>query len=238
MSDVSNNVNDFLNNQFKNHDFLPQKLLIEDMDSFFLKFFKDENLTITDENDNAIPVPVVFLSQERWAEFRNNWKHLRDEAGKEITMPFITIRRISVKQGENPLKRVTVTKNFTYLKVPVLQGNLKAYDIYQIPQPPRIDIVYEVRFFSHYMQDTNVSYESFLSNLFQNGYRYINMNGHWIPIELNDFNEENTMDDITADRRFQIIYNITLHGKIVDPTKFVKKQSITKVNLNIKENLR
>ena len=43
MSDVSNNVNDFLNNQFKNHDFLPQKLLIEDMDSFFLKFFKDEN---------------------------------------------------------------------------------------------------------------------------------------------------------------------------------------------------
>ena len=75
MSDVSNNVNDFLNNQFKNHDFLPQKLLIEDMDSFFLKFFKDENLTITDENDNAIPVPVVFLSQERWAEFRNNWKH-------------------------------------------------------------------------------------------------------------------------------------------------------------------
>jgi hypothetical protein len=88
------------------------------------------------------------------------------------------------------------------------------------------------------MQDTNVSYESFLSNLFQNGYRYINMNGHWIPIELNDSSEENTMDDITADRRFQIIYNITLHGKIVDPTKFVKKQSITKVNLNIKENLR
>lgn len=64
------------------------------------------------------------------------------------------------------------------------------------------------------------------------------MNGHWIPIELNDSSEENTMDDITADRRFQIIYNITLHGKIVDPTKFVKKQSITKVNLNIKENLR
>lgn len=239
MSNISDNVNNLLNNQFENHDYLPQKLMIEDMDLFTLNFLKEINLAIVDENDNMIPVPVIFLSQERWAEFRNNWKHLRDEAGREITMPFSTIRRISVKPGQNPLKRTTIPQHtFTYLKVPVITGNLKAYDIYQIPQSPRVDITYELRFFSHYMQDTNKSYEKFLSNIFQSGYKYINMNGHWVPLELVDLNEENSVEDITADRRFQIIYNLILHGKIVDPSQFVKKQSITKINLNIKENLR
>ncbi len=240
MSDIQDNVNDFLNNQFENHDYLPQKLLTEDMDGYTLKFLRDLNLTIPDENDNMLPVPVIFLSQERWSELRNNWKHLRDEAGREITMPFMTLRRLSVKPGQNPLKRTTIPENktFTYLKVPIMKGNLKAYDIYQIPQPPRVDIQYELRFFSHYIQDSNKSYESLLGKVFSNGYKYINMNGHWIPLELIDTNEENTIDDITADRRFQIIYSLILHGKIVNPNEFVKKNSITKINFNIKENLR
>ncbi len=240
MSETTDNLNEFLNNQFENHDYLPQKLLAEDMDGYTLKFLRDLNLTIDDENDNALPVPIVFLNQERWAEFKTNWKYLRDESGREMTMPFMTIRRISIKPGQNPLKRTTIPENktFTYLKVPVVKGNLKAYDIYQIPQPARVDIQYELRFFSHYMQDSNKAYEMLLGRVFSNGYKYINMNGHWIPLELNDTNEENTMEDITADRRFQIIYSLTLHGKIVNPNDFVKKNSITKVTLNIKENLR
>lgn len=240
MSDTSNNTQNFLNNQFENHDYLPQKLMIEDMDGFSLNFIKSLNLSTPDENDNMLPVPVVFLNQERWAEFRNNWKHLRDESGKEMTMPFMTMRRVSVKKGENPLKRTTIPnkKTFTFLKVPIIEGNLKAYALYQIPQPPRIDISYELRFFTHYMQDSNLSYEMMLAKTFSDGFKYINMNGHWIPMELSDTSEENTVDDITADRRFQNIFNLILHGKIVDPREFVKKQVITKVNINIKENLR
>lgn len=240
MSETHDNVNDFLNNQFENHDYLPQKLMTEDMDGYTLNFLRDLNLSIADDNDNVLPVPVIFLNQERWAEFRDNWKHLKDESGREMTMPFMSLRRVSIKAGQNPLKRTTIPENrtFTYLKVPVIQGNLKAYDIYQIPQPPRIDIQYELRFFSHYMQDSNSSYERMLGKTFSNGFKYINMNGHWIPLELIDTSEENTTDDITADRRFQIVYSLTLHGKIVNPKEFIKKNSITKINLNIKENLR
>lgn len=238
MSDVQNNVNDFLNNQFQNHDYLPQKLSIEDMDVFVLNFFRDLNLTIADENNNMLPVSVIPFNQERWAEFKINWKHYRDEAGKEITMPFMTIKRVGVKPGQNPLKRTTIPeRNFTFIKVPVIAGNLKSYDIYQIPQPARVDISYELRFFSHYMQDTNSSYEQMLSSVFRSGYKYINMNGHWISIELLETSEDNTVDDITADRRFQIIYNLVLHGKIVTG-EFIKKPAITKINLNLKENLR
>lgn len=239
MSDVSNNVNDFLNNQFKNHGFLPQKLMIEDMDGFVLKFLRDLNLSIADGSDNIVPVPIVFLNQERWAEFKTNWKHLKDENGKEMTMPFMTIRRTGFKPGQNPLKRTTIPEtNFTFLKVPIIQGNLKAYELYKIPQPPRVDINYEVRFFTHYIGDTNESYEQMVASVFQSGYAYINMNGHWIPLELLDTNEENKVDDITADRRFEIVYTMVLHGKIVNPENFVKKQVITKINLNIKENPR
>lgn len=234
---INDNINNSLDSQNQNHDFLPQKLFIEDLDGGALRFIKDLNITLPDENDNNIPVPVIFLNQERWAEFRNNWKHLRDEGGKEITMPFMTMRRISFKRQESPVKRSTipVRKLFKYMDFEVIDGNQKAVHRYMIPQSTLIDINYELRFFTHYMIDANKSYETIVAKTFSDYQRFITVNGHRVFLELNDSSEENTGDDITADRRFQIIYNMVLHGKIVDPSEFKKVPTITKVQLNIKE---
>lgn len=234
---VNDNINKNLDNLFKNHDFLPQKLFIEDLDGGTVRFIKSLNLTIPDENDNAIPVPLIFLNQERWAEFRNNWKNLRDEGGNEITMPFMTIRRTSFKQQQTPLKRATIPQRmqFKVLDFEVIDGNQKAVHRYKIPQPTKIDINYELRFFSHYMQDANKSYELIVAKTFSDYQRYFQINGHDVFMELTDNSEDNTEDDISADRRFQIIYNLVLHGKIVDPSEFVKVPTITKIQVNFKE---
>lgn len=238
MPTTSQNISKNLDAQFNNHNYLPQKLLLEDLDGGALKYFRDVNLTIQDENDNMIPVPVIFLNQERWAEFKNDWKFLKDEGGTEITMPFMTLRRISVKPAEHPLKRATIpfNKNFMTIKVPIFDGVLKGYDMYKIPQAPRVDIAYELRFFSHYMQDANISYESVLGEIFPNKQAYMNINGYYVFMDLSDNSEDDTMDDITADRRFQIVYNIVLHGKIVDPTNFEKVPTINKIKISFKEN--
>lgn len=234
---ITRNINNFLNQSFRNFDYLPQRLLLEDMDDGMLSFLRSLEISVIDERSNNRAVPVIFLTQERWAEFRNNFKYLRDEAGQEITMPFMTLRRKSVKPGENPLKRSTIPKKkkFTYLRVPNFDGVVKGYDIYKVPQPPRVDIEYELRFFSHYMEDTNVYYEEIIANTFSDKEAYININGYPLFSEMSDPSEENTVDDIEADRRFSVVVPMTLHGKIVDPRLWEKVQAINKIRIDISE---
>jgi len=235
---IRRNIDRNLDKQFENHDYLPQRLFVEDLDQGAFDFVVSLNLAIPDENQNNIPVPVIFLNQERWAEFKNNWKYLRDEGGKEITMPFIAFGRTGVKQSESPLKRTTipVKRLFPFLKVPVItDGRLRGYDIWKVPQPARVDITYELRFFTHYIQHVNLFYEKMLNKAFSDGQAYFKVNGYDVYVDMAQPSEENTLGDITADRRYQIIIPITLHGKLIDPADFEKVKTITKIDLDIKE---
>lgn len=233
---IRKNINDSLNDSYENHDYLPQPLFLEDLDMGAKLFFDSIKLTVPDENNNPLPVPVIFLNQERWAEFRNNWKYLRDEGGKEITMPFMTMGRVSIKKGAIYNRTAIPEKKFPTLRVPIItEGKFLGYDIYKVLQPAHVDVGYELRFFSHYMQHVNKVYEKMFYMGFRNGQAYIKVNGYYMHMTLGEPTEDNNMGEITADRRYQIIFPITLHGKLVDPNDFEKIQTITKINLNIKE---
>lgn len=233
---IQKNINNLLDKNFENNDYLPKKLMLEDIDDGVFQYIKSLNITMADPDDNQVVVPVIFLTQERWAEFKMNWKSLTDESGEEINLPFMSVRRISVKPGEHPLKRtIPVKKRFTFVKVANFDGILKGYDIYRIPQPPRVDAQYELRFFTRYMQDVNVSYEKIIADGFSDGQGYMKINGHDIPLMLGSPTEDNTVDDVSADRKFQILFPLEVFGKIVDPSKFEKVKAITKVRISINE---
>ena len=233
---MQKNINDLLKKSFENNDYLPKKLLLEDLDAGVLEYLKSLNISMANFENKEIAVPIIFLTQERWAEFQKNWKDLKDESGEEISLPFMSIRRMSVKPGTSPLKRtVPVKKKFTFLRVPTFDGNLASYDLYKIPQPVRVDIAYEMRFFTHYMQDTNVSYQKMIMDGFSDGQGYAAINGYSIPIMMEDPSEDNTVDDISADRKFQIIFPLKVYGKLVDPSAFERVKTINKIQINITE---
>lgn len=233
---IQKNINDLLDKNFENNDFLPKKLMLEDIDEGVYQYIKSLNITMANPDDNQVVVPVIFLTQERWAEYKLNWKSLTDEGGEEINLPFMTIRRTSVKPGEHPLKRtIPIKKRFTFVKVANFDGILKGYDIYRIPQPPRIDTQYELRFFTRYMQDVNTSYEKVIADGFSDGQGYMKINGHDIPLMLGSPTEDNTVDDVSADRKFQIVFPLDVYGKIVDPSKFEKVKAVTKIKITINE---
>jgi len=233
---IQKNINDLLNQSFENNDYLPKKLLLEDIDQGAVDYINSLNISVVNAEDRLAKVPLIFLNQERWAEFKMNWKFLKDESGEEINMPFMTIRRMGVKPGQNPLKRtIPKKKKFVFVKVPIFDGTLKGYDLYKIPQPPRVDVQYEVRFLTHYIQDTNTSYERMIMDGFSDGQGYMNINGYHIPLMLSDPSEDNTVDEITADRKFQIVFPLSVYGKLVDPTNFERVPTITKIKIDIKE---
>ena len=231
---IQKNINDNLDDSFKNNNYLPQKLLLEDVDRGMRDFIYDLNITVEDAEGKDIRVPVIFLTQERWAEFKMNWKYLKDESGEEIRMPFMTMRRKSVKKGTAPLRRTVPKKlKFNYVKVPSTDGVLGGYEIFKIPQPTWVDVEYELRFLTHYMQDVNISYEKMLEEGFSDGQGYMKINGYNVPAILGDPSEDNTVDSIDSDRFFQLVYPLTVHSRIVDPKKFERVQTITKISIQI-----
>lgn len=237
MPSASKNVRDFLTINSENHDFLPLRLSISDLDVGSLRFIRSFNVTVQDKSGNSVPVPVLPVHQEKWAEAKNNWAHLTDEGGKEVTMPFMALRRSGVKQSDDPLKRSTipVKRLFPYTKVPIIEnGQERGYDYYDIPQAPRIDITYELTFVSHYLMDTNEIYKTLLADVFNEYQGYFKINGHYVQMTLGEASEEGTTEDIKADNFYKIVFPLTLHGKIVDHTKFKKIKSITKIRVDIK----
>jgi hypothetical protein len=77
---------------------------------------------------------------------------------KNLKIPFVNIvRNPDTKYGTNPslIYNIPTGRHYTYAEVPTWDGNRKGVDIYQIPQPIPVDIMYSVRIFAYRQQELN-----------------------------------------------------------------------------------
>lgn len=230
------NIGKNLDSQFENHNYLPQKLDIEDLSMGLKKFIESQNLSLIMENGKSKLVPVIYVPQEMWAERKINWKEMRNESGEEISRPFIAIIRTAIKKGTAPIKNtIPNRKIFTFLRVPNFDGTLKGYDLYKIPQPVYVDIEYDVKFISHYMEDVDDYYKMMMANAYSSGQGYMKINGYNIASKLGEISDDSSIDDINTERVYQISAPITVLGKFVDPKEFEKINTIKKISIKISE---
>ena len=236
---INDNIGRELDKDFENFNYLPQKLELEDIDQGIKNFVNDLDISMVNENGILANVPLIWLAQELWAERKLNWKEMRSEVGEEITRPFMTIYRTGVVPGTSPLKRTIPKKmTFRFVKVPIFDGTLKGYDLYKIPQPTWVDSTYTLSLFTHYMVDVNTFYQMILSEGYSDGQGYMKINGHNISSKLNGDPSENNKTDMTQEKIYRIDIPLLVQGKIVDPTKFEKVNTVTKVLIKISEKRR
>lgn len=237
MDNPLKNIGNNIENEFENHNFLPQRLKIEDLSLGFKKFIEDYNFSVIIEDDTMKKVPIIYVSQEMWAERKKNWGYMRNENGEEISKPFIAIIRTSVKKGTAPNKfTIPNKKKFSFLKVPIFNGTMKGYDLYKIPQPTYVDIEFEVKFLTHYAEDVDSFNELILDKIYSSGQGYLKINGYDIATKLSgDPVDESNLDDISSERNYLISVPVTMFGKLIDPTEFEKVNTINKISIKISE---
>lgn len=232
---ILDNIGENLNKDFENHNYLPQGIFVEDIDLALTKFIKDLNLSVEDETGNQKTVPVVFLTQELFAERKMNWKDFRFEYGEELSRPFMAIANKGVKQGTSPLKRtIPAKKKFRWIKVPTFDGTMPGYSLYKIPQPTWVDVEYELIFVSHYKVDVNLFYERILRDGYSDLQGYLNVNGHHMSSKIAD-PSQTIQEEIASEKLFQVTVPITVFGKLLDPTKFEKVNTVNKIAIKIYE---
>jgi hypothetical protein len=205
--------------------YLPKGILHEDMDSEFINFVKNEvDLTLGGER-----VPVIFLSSQRWGEFTKTWEYT--DIDKNIKIPFITIvRKPDAQPGTNYSTFLNVPGKplYSYMKIPTWDGNRSGYDLYKIPQPVSIDILYEVRIFCNRMRDLNKMNLKMLK-MFSSLQKYIFVNDHPIPLVLDSTGDESVITNVDERKYYVQLYTIKMMGYLLDEDDFIVTPSISRV---------
>lgn len=198
--------------------YLPKPVLEEDMDQSFVDFVgSDDGFSITIDGKK---IPVIFLTIQRWNEFSKTWNFA--DKFKDIELPFVTVvRKPDIQQGQNQagLWNIPGGRTYTYMKVPTWDGVRKGIDLYKVPQPTPVDLTYEVRIFTGKMKDLN-RFNRKIQRAFQSRQCYINVNGHPMPIHLENIGDESNIEDF-ENRRFYIqMFEMKLLGYILDAEDF------------------
>ena len=198
--------------------YLPRGVMEEDMDETVIDFIQsDKRLSLSID---GVKVPVIFLTIQRWIEFTKTWQF--SDKYKDIQLPFITIiRQPDIQQGQNQagLWNIPGNRTYTYMKVPTFDGVRHGVDLYKVPQPTSVDLTYEVRLFTNKMKDLN-RFNNKIQRAFQSRQCYINVNGHPMPLHLENIGDESNIDDF-ENRRFYIqMFEMKLLGYILDEEDF------------------
>ena len=105
-------------------------------------------------------------------------------------------------------------------------GNRKGYDIYTIPQPVPVDIIYDVKIICNRMRELN-NFNRVVLQKFTSRQAYTFVKGHYIPIVMNSIGDESKID--TEERRYyQQNYQFQLQGFLLDEEEFEVKPAISR----------
>jgi hypothetical protein len=146
---------------------------IFDIDNAILSYVADVIRPEIVENEQVIPVPVIYASGEKWAQIRANG--FMYDAEDRMMTPVITLRRNSITERDtmkkldvnwNPETRDDYARNtlmfenrFTktnrYDRFSVLQGTRPSRELYVSSIPEYVDVSYDLLIWTEYTEQLN-----------------------------------------------------------------------------------
>ena len=204
--------------------FLPKSLLHADLDGGFLQFVKDQ-LSIS-VSGKKVPTVDILITTQNWAQFVETWDF--QNIDKNVEPPFIVVVRTpEVKFGDPVIKyNIPNRKLYHYAEVPTWDGQRHGIDIYKIPQPVPVQITYTVIIVCNRMRELNTFNKTIIEK-FASRQAYQVINGHYIPIVLNDVTDESILD---LEKRKMYIqkYGMTLQGFLLDEDEYEVSPAIVR----------
>jgi len=205
--------------------YLPKSVLHADLDRGMLDFVKEKLMVVT--AGKTVPMVDIIITTQNWAQYveTSNFSDL----DFNTTPPFITVvRSPEVKYGTNPgLFTIPNRKQFYYASVPTWNGNQQGMDIYTIPQPVPVDIIYSVKIVCNRMRELN-QLNKVVMQTFSSRQAYTFIKGQYVPIILNNISDESQMT-IESRKYYIQSYEFTMQGYLIDEEEFQVKPAIARV---------
>lgn len=179
---------------------IPKPLEYEDIDNAFFDFVKDTvDITI---DGKRVPTFTLYSSQ-RFSEYSQTWNHSDDD--NNLLMNFKTVSREnnpSFGDNQGGLWNIPGDRKYTLLQRTVLDDNgTESYEVYTMKQPYSIDLSYRVNFVTNIFENLNL-FNQKINELFKARQCYIRPNGHYIPMVIDEINDESVYS--IEDRKFYV----------------------------------
>ena len=175
----------------------PKPLNYDDIDFAFEEFVKE---SVAKFENTAYPVFTLY-SNQRFSEYTQNWQHT-DEEGN-LLLNFVTVNRDNnPKPGSNQgeLWNIPGNRYYTMLVKDVLDDNgTESYEVYSMKQPYAVDLTYRINFMTSTYENIN-AFNNHINDLFKARQVYIRPNGHYIPMIVEEVNDETSYS--IDERRF------------------------------------
>jgi hypothetical protein len=197
--------------------FLPKSILHEDLDRGFLDFVKNELRIVVD--GKVVPVVDILITTQNWAQFTQTWNI--NDLDKNVSVPVITtVRNPEVKYGSLPSLQYTIPnrRQLFYAMVPTWDNGRNGYDVYTIPQPVPVDIKFSIKIICNRMRELN-AFNKVVIEKFSSRQAYTNIKGHYIPIIMDDLQDE-SVTEIEKRKYYIQSYNFTMMGFLMDENEF------------------
>lgn len=176
----------------------PKPLEYEDIDNSFFNFIE----TKLDFEYEGVKFPTFKLySNQIFSEYSQEWSHV-DEFNNLI-MNFKTVNRENNPKGgsnQGNYWNIPGERDYTLLIRDVLDDNgTESYEIYSMKQPYSVDLLYRVNFITNKFEKLN-EFNQKVNDLFKSRQCYIRPNGHYIPLLLEEINDDTSYS--IGDRKF------------------------------------
>lgn len=198
-------------------DFLPQPLTYEDIDTSFKEWVENKVEILHD--GKLLPTMSLF-SNQRFSEYMQTWQYT--DENNNVRLNFKTITREN-NPGHGTIVGDTYNipgnKFYTLRSIQALDDTGRKYRIdYKMRQPTAVDLKYKVSIMTNRYVAIN-EFNEIVNRIFNAKQAYICPNGHYMPIILDNFNDESEYN--ISDRQFfSQSFNVTVKGYILREEDF------------------
>lgn len=210
---------------YKEPDF-PRPVEYADIDAA-VNDFVDSEIELTDTEGRRIPTYTLY-SPQRFSEYSQTWEHT-DEDGN-LLMNFKTVTRTGDgKAGSQQGGKwnIPIGRYYTLFRKTVLDDDGSEHiEVYSMRQPVAVDLSYRINFVTNSFEMIN-EFNMRIHQLFQSRQCYIRPNGRYIPLTLEEVNDET---EYTIENRKFFVQSI-----VVKAMAYITRQDDYKVSKFAKE---
>jgi hypothetical protein len=162
----SNNVNRANQTSFKDDTVKPFSVGLEDLDWAVMYYFQNVIRPTVKQNDELIPVPIIYGSPEKWKSFQKDG-YYRDLNGR-IMAPLLMFKRNNIDKNRSVANKLDAnqpnniaisgkkySQQNAYSKFNILNGIKPEQTLYATVVPDYLTVTYDCAVFTYYNEQLN-----------------------------------------------------------------------------------
>jgi len=215
----------------------PYTVGIQDIDEAIFYYFENVIKPTVIQNEESIPVPVLYGSPEKWKSFQQDG-YLRDLKGS-LMAPLIIFKRNSIEKNRSLANKLDANNPNNYGVFQKAYDSRNAYDsfnvlnnkkpekqYYAVVAPDYVTVTYSFVVFTYYVEQLNKIVEAI--NYASDAY-WGNPERFKFQARINSFGFQTELNE-TAERIVRSTFDVTLNGYIIPDNIQKNTNSINKFN--------